>query len=261
MAENNLPAHNHTRTVAGTSSRLPARGASDAPIHQAGQLRFGGSNSTREELWDRLNPAVREKVDQRVGQRLQWWAAEEDDGRVRVAALGTRALVVVTPVFNSSGGPATEITAISLNESSFRSVRVSVGAEAKALAGPGPGTALATTTQHTPSAALAKQLDEGISGFLGQLPIRAQQLLQDPFLSAARELRYDHFFYRVGNVNSLSGATLSVWCYFTDLSTVTFCAGHGQGYHESGGPRSWDLTCWRAEAAPRQGVRAGSGRR
>lgn len=231
MADDRLPEHYQSRT--------PARGVSNAPVHQATELRFGGSTATREQLWQRLSPAVQQKAQEKVGQLLQWWASEDEEGRVGAAALGTQALVVLTPVQNRRGGPATEISTIRLIESSFRSARISAPSE--------PAPAPTPRTPGSDVATAMTTIDEGMSGFLGQLPSRAQHLLQDPFLNGTRELRYDHFYYRTGNPHSVGGASLAVWCYFTDLQVVTFCAGHGQGYREPSGPKSWDLTCWRAD--------------
>jgi hypothetical protein len=200
---------------------------------------------------------VHEKVNRRLGRLLQWWAAENDD-RVSAVMLGTRAFIVLSPIVNEAGKPATEINTIELNETSFRSAFVT---ETHGATPPGAADVNQTAPRsepgnpprqrHVPTRALVRHLDDGISGFLGQLPTRAQQLLQDPFLNASNELRYDYFFYRTGRGHNIGGATLYVWCYFTDLRTITFCAGQGRGYQAPRGPASWELTCWRADVAPR----------
>jgi hypothetical protein len=156
------------------------------------------------------------------------------------------------------GRAATEIHTIELNETSFRSASVTEirGATPPATNQPNqtapprePGSP--PRQRPAPGTALFRHLGDGISGFLGQLPTRAQQLLQDPFLDASNELRYDYFFYRTGHGHNIGGATLYVWCYLTDLRTVTFCAGQGRGYRAPSGPASWELTCWRADVMPR----------
>lgn len=257
MAEDRLPARYQNHTAAPSSDRLPTRGVSDAPIHRPKELSFGGSAATREELWQRLSPTLHEKVNQRLGRLLQWWATEVDE-RVSAVALGTRALIVLSPTVNQAGRPATEINTINLDEASFRSASVT---ETHGATPPGMAHVSQTAPPREPGSpphqrpaptpALTHHVDHNVSGFLGQLPTRAQQLLQDPFLNASDELRYDYFYYRTGHGHNIGGATLYVWCYFTDLRTVTFCAGHGRDYQTPRGPASWELTCWRADVAPR----------
>jgi hypothetical protein len=86
---------------------------------------------------------------------------------------------------------------------------------------------------------------------LGNLPARAQQLLQDPFLGGTRPLQFEYFYLRTSGGRGLSGATLQWWCYLTDLRALTFAAGVGHGLREGRGPESWDLTCWRVSVVPR----------
>lgn len=239
MAQDNLPASYQ----AGPPVR-PAGGAvtrPGAPLHQPRQLDFAEHFLDRNEAWARIAPAVRERIEGRLGRRLEWWA-RDIDGRIHATVLGTRALIVLSPAVNASGQPATEIKTIRLDESSLRSARVSA---------PGGG-ALATfadrgSAHPQPSASPDRRLAEDMAGFLGWLPARAQQLLQDPFSGTSRELLYDYFYYRFGSARGLGGATLNIWTYITDKHAVTFCAGVGRGFHESTGVSSWELTCWRLD--------------
>jgi hypothetical protein len=236
------------------SAGLPARVGTDAPIHQPGAMVWSGSVRTREECWDLLGPAVRSRVDERIGRLLDWWATDSD-GRVSVVVFGTRALVAVRPTVNAAGRPASELVTIGLDESSFRSVAVREGATGtvpgvlrRAGAGQRPGNGPGSSS-GPPG---IDRLDEGLRGFLGMLPARAQQLLQDPFLTRTEPLVGEDFAYRTGSTRSLGGATIQVWCYLTDHRSLTFCAGIGHGFRDRTGARSWELTCWRAQTAPRQ---------
>jgi hypothetical protein len=253
LVDDRLPDRYEPRTAASSAGRVPARaGDAAAPIHRPAELRFGGSAATREELWSRLSPTVQEKVNQRVGRVLQWWATD-NQGPVCATVLGTRALVIVSPATGRDGAPATEISTIGLAEESFRSVSINEPHAAAAPAPVPPPRAAPGAGPGQPVVPLAGQLDHAMAGFLGQLPRRAQQLVQDPFVGAPQDLRYDYYFYRSGKGHGVAGATLYVWCYFTDLRQLTSCAGEGRGYREATGPTRWDLTCWRAQVVPRAG--------
>lgn len=276
--DHNALARYDGRTPASRPDRLPVRGGSAAPIHQPGDLHWTGSSSTREQCWELLSPAVRERVNQRMGDLLEWWATDHD-GQVTAVVLGTRALIALEPTVNANGKPATKLNVVHIDESSFRSVRVNEAAGAPPpdgqqsrlqtgprrpapptgtpRSGPAPASGSRPGVAPSPGAALTRTLDENTSSFLGMLPPRAQQLLQDPFLHAPQQLQYDHFYYRTGTGRGLGGATLHVWCYLTDHRTLTFCAGRGHGYREGGTVSSWELTCWRASttARPRSGDR------
>lgn len=268
--DHNALARYDSRTPAARQDRLPARGGSAAPIHRPGKRDWADLAFTREQCWERLSPAVRERVNQRIGSLLEWWATDQD-GRVTAVVLGTRALVVLEPTVNADGKAATRLNVVHIDESSFRSVRVSEAAGARPSAGQpsnqqadprrpaGPGSSLSSGpvpgggpgAVSSPGVPLARTLDKGMSNFLGMLPPRAQQLLQDPFLHAPQELMYEYFYYRAGTGRGLGGTTLHIWCYLTDHQTVTFCAGRGHGYREGRGVSLWELTCWRASTTPR----------
>ncbi len=227
--------------------RLPARSAeSGGTVHAAGNLNFTESVGTREEVWERLGPKIQERVNARIGQVVEWWATDYS-GRNAAVVLGTQAFVTVEPTVNASGNPAHEIRALKLDESTFRRATVNAAAaparpaaRAPERVGPGSG-------PGTPTGPLARRLDTGMTGFLGNLPARAQQLLQEPFLEDRGELWHDFYYFRTGSSRSMGGATLQVWCYLADRRFVTFAHGTGHGYREDTGPRSWELTCWRAE--------------
>lgn len=226
-------------------NRTPVRSPQEAAIHAVTPLGFEGSTLTREELWERLDPKARAKAEESEGNLLQWWAAEVD-GRVKAVRLSTQALVILTPTLNQQGKPATRVHPIQLDRSSFRSRR-----EATVVEPVTPSAGQRTDTVETP---LSRQLDAGIKALLGQLPARAQTLIQDPFLRAGNELKYDYHYYRTGNPRSFSSGTLYTWCYLVDEKTVTFCAGTGLGFREPEGAESWQVTCWQAQRSQKTGI-------
>ncbi|MBB5959746.1 hypothetical protein FHS29_006367 [Saccharothrix tamanrassetensis] len=236
-----------TAPVRRDQQRSPARQAGSGPIHAAGSLGFTESVGTREEVWDRLGVKIRERVNARIGQLVEWWASDTS-GRNAAVVLGTKAFVTVEPTINAAGGPAHEIRALRLDESTFRRASV-IETVAKATAAPSsadnrvapgsrPGAPVPTSTSR---------LGEAMSGFLGNLPARAQQLLQEPFVDDHDDLWHDYYYFRPGSAGSLGGTALHVWCYLADKRYVTFAAGVGHGYRQGSGPSSWELTCWRAE--------------
>jgi hypothetical protein len=213
-----------------------------APVHQARPLTFVDSDSTREEVWVRLPAKVRQRVEARYGQLLQWWADDDEESRPSAVVLGDRALVTVEPTTNSSGGSAYRIAALPLDPASFRSVRVT-GHGAQPAPAPAPAPAAHTGPGSDPG---QFRINPKLAGFLGQLPARAQQLLQEPFLANNEEPDWRYHYRRTGAAHGLSAATLHVWCYLTDLRTVTFVAGTGAGARDGGSAGAWQLTCWRA---------------
>ncbi len=259
MADDRLPIHPDQGGRHLTPRQSQAGPA--APLHDPRELRFGGSVGTREELWEQLSEPVRQRVRERAGETIEWWAARYGD-RVSAVVFGTRALIVLEPTVNAAGRPATEVSTVVLDEASFRSARVTGESTPAGPAGPA-GTPIAQARapqqpppprqqshQQLPSQSPQQhQLSADMSGFLGQLPPRAQQLLQDPFAAPAGRLRYDFYYYMAHRGHGFGGGTLHVWCYLADNRTATFCAGVGHGYRDGGGAASWELTCWRAAVA------------
>lgn len=236
------------------------------PAHSAGELLFTAASGSREELWERLGPKVHERVNAKLGALVEWWATEYER-KVSAVALGRRALIVVKPIVNDAGRLAHKIESLPLDEASFRSVRVTEAALARPpgpSGGPGrspfrPGGSRPGDPPSGQGAVLSARLGADMTGFLGHLPSRAQHLLQEPFLSSGNRnnLKSDNHYVRLGRPHAIGGAVLEVWCYLTDTRFVTFAAGLGHGYQESTGATSWELTCWRAEVAPRTRSRGG----
>lgn len=226
--------------------RLPARPTGAAPVHTAGDLRFTESVGTREEVWDRFGAKVRDRVNARVGQVVEWWATDVG-GRNSAVVLGTGAFVTVEPTVNAAGGPAYEIRALRLDESTFRRAPVTEAGAGRTAVPTGGGAGAPGSRPGAPAPAPADRLGADMSGFLGHLPARAQHLLQEPFAGDHDDLWCDYFYFRSGTGGGLGGAALRVWCYLANKRYVTFAAGVGHGYRRDSGATSWELTCWRAE--------------
>jgi hypothetical protein len=248
------------------SPRLPVpRGSSNAPIHQPRSIHWTGSATTREECWDRLSVRVRDRVADRLGELIEWWATESDGG-IKAVALGTRALILVTPTLNQAGRPASKLVTVNLDENSFRSAQIreampprGSGYAARSDTGrePATGERPGERPGDTAASQLTRRLDPNMAGFLGLLPTRAQQLLQDPFLYGDAELSFDTHAYRSGRSQGLASTTIRTWCYLTDKRALTFCAGLGRDYNDNSGATGWELTCWRADTTGRPATGAG----
>ncbi|WBB80555.1 hypothetical protein O7606_03975 [Micromonospora sp. WMMD882] len=264
------------------------RATSTAPVHRPGAVDWTESVASREDCWQRLSPGVRGRVDQRVGRVLDWWATDLG-GRVGAVVFGTRALVAVTPTVNAAGQPAYELVTVHLAEQSFRSVVVRgasptpggqatgatpggppfgsstpVGGSTPVGSGPigswpggsgpggsGPGGSGPGGSGPGGGGTADLGLGPEFTAVLGLLPARAQQLLQDPFLTGPRPLRGDWYVSYAGNPAGLGGAVVRLWCYLTDERSLTFCSGVGHGYRDGAGARSWEATCWRATTLTR----------
>lgn len=230
-------------------ARSPAVPHRATPRYQPGSLDFSHSTATPEELWATLSETVKAKVDKRAGTIVQWWASSTDD-RIRAVVLGVDALVIVEPTVNSAGRPVNRVSSIALDPATFRHVRVQApgGGPARAGTGPAPGPAGPDPVR------LERLVQPDFADLLGHLPARAQELLQDPFLADRGDLQYDYYYLRTeGNGGrGLAGATVRMWCYLTDLRTVTFAAGVGHGFRDRTGADGWDVTCWRAAVVPRK---------
>lgn len=216
-----------------------------AVVHNPGALDFGDSTATPEELWAQLSETAKARVNARAGTILQWWTSLSADDRPAATVLGTDALIVVEPILNSGGGFANRIVAVPLDPTSFRTVRVQPPRGWPTLPPQRIGSGK-ETLELTP---LESQLGTEFIDLLGHLPLRVQELVQDPFLASPPDtLRHDHYYLRVSRhgLQGLGGAMLRVWLYITDRRSVTFAAGIGHGFRDGAGAESWDVTCWRA---------------
>lgn len=228
------------------SAMAPVGGAGPAqPVCRPGELRFDGRFVSREDAWRDLGANLRQKVDSRLGSLVEWWA-KDIDGRSAAVALGTRALITVTPTVNTSGRPAHEFRVFPLGgEHTFRTAAVGEWTAGQPAGAAGqkiePGRP-APAAESMPS----RRLGRDMAGFLGNLPVKAQHLLLEPFVATSDELWSDYYYVRemLGGANG--PVKLTAWAYLADRATVTFVSGVGHGQGDLSGPTRWDLTCRRA---------------
>jgi len=216
------------------------------PVHDRAAPSWTEAPLTREECLQRLPVKVRDAVFERVGASIEWWATDLGGNGITLVAFGSKALVVVSPVPGSDGKPAFKLETIHLDDKSRRKGHIQEVAGQPALRKAPSGVG---------QASLAKRLSP-MRQFLGLLPPRAQELMQEPFLGGTAELDTDYLIFRHGAADAPGGTMVSLWGYITDRRMLTLCSGVAHGYRDGTGVASWDLNCWRVETAARKAVTA-----
>jgi hypothetical protein len=219
--------------------RLPARPMAP-PVHDPRTLGFAAGRG-RHGWWDLIDEAVKRRIEEKVGPRIEWWAHSHATERERPYAvvLGPDGLAVTTPTMNNAG---------------FRSQLLRVRHFA-------PGSMCYAIVQQEPSGGSDSRNQSGravkassdtrlplskyMSGFLGNLPVEAQARLQGPFLG--NDSMQDSDYYYCG-----SAEELDIWCYLAGKHTVTFASGHRVARADAP-PRdaTWHLICRMATVVPR----------
>lgn len=219
------------------------------PVHERKAPVWTDAPLTREECLQLLPSKVRETAFERIGASIEWWATDLSNHEgIMLVAFGSKALVVVTPAAGREGKPAFKLETIQLEEKSRRKAHLKEVASQAPPAGAKP-------PQGVGQADLARRMTS-MHRFLGLLPSRAQQLMQEPFAGGTDELDTDYLIFRYGASETSSGAQVHLWGYITDRRVLTVCSGVGYGYRDGTGASSWDLNCWRVETAGRKAVTA-----
>lgn len=217
------------------------------PVHGRAAPSWTDAPLTREECLQLLPAKVRDTVFERVGASIEWWATDLNHDGVMLVAFGSKALVVVQPAVGREGKPAFKLETIHLEDKTRRRAHLKEVATAVKPASQAP--------QGVGQARLAQRLTP-MRGFLGLLPPRAQELMQEPFLGGTDELDTDYLIFRHGPADAPGGSMVNLWGYITDRRVLTVCSGVGHGYRDGTGVASWDLNCWRVETAVRKAVTA-----
>lgn len=201
----------------------------DGPTpHDAAGLEFVAGED-RDSWWALFSEQTRQRLTDFAGPVLDWWAYTYSDsgGRPYAVVFGEGGLVVTTPKLNEAGAPSHRLDVWSFIPSSVRDLEVTDRA--------------GLTTDDTPrrgtsGAPLQDELNPQMRGFLGNLPVEAQQRLQQPFLT--RDSLMSSGFHYYG-----SDTVLEARCYLAGRNSVTFARGRKT---VDLGQVTWQLTCWRA---------------
>ncbi|GAA2590219.1 hypothetical protein SMC26_20250 [Actinomadura fulvescens] len=198
----------------------------------------------RQDHWDTMGPAVRDRLLQRAGNVIEWWANEDDsdpDQRPYAVVFGDRGLYIAEPRLNTEHRPVYALSSYELDPASFRRMTVDHRPPPPHAAGP-------TAANDASPAGPDLGLSANARGVLGNLPPQAQELLQAPFLAGERVLRCD--WYYEGHEHHLKMFML----YLAGPQSVTVAngtriipAGHTVA------TAHWNLECRRATVTRRTG--------
>jgi hypothetical protein len=199
----------------------------------------------RQECWELMGKGIRERLLQKAGNIIEWWASVDpssSDDRPAATVFGDRALCIAEPRVNTDHRPVYGLSSYEFDPRALRTVNIDhrpppapatprdIG---KATAGP-PATDVGLTSS-----------DQGI---LGNLPPRAQELLQAPFLSDQKAIRCS--WHYEGNEHHLS----MFMFYIAGARDVTAACGSKTipvGHSDT--TAHWSLRIYRAPVVRRVG--------
>ncbi|TMQ90643.1 hypothetical protein ETD83_34590 [Actinomadura soli] len=209
------------------------RAAAPVPLHQAGEMGFGGR--TREELWRLVGPQSRARINALSGDTIEWYASEDPsspDGRPYAVVAGDAGIALAEPRIDTGHRPVHAISAFLFASGSLRHIAIDHR--------PPPHAARAAVADAAPAPP-----DIGLSaeakGLLGNLPPRAQEFLQAPFTAERRPMRYDWWYQG-------SDHHLDVFVVFlAGARDVTFATGTKDvPVGHDAASAHWSLTCYQA---------------
>ncbi|MFI0353139.1 hypothetical protein [Actinomadura sp. 9N407] len=200
----------------------------------------------REECWASMGQAIRNRLVERAGTVLDWWARQDPsdpDRRPHAAVLGDRALCVAEPRIDTGHRAVYSLSAYEFDPATFRTMAI----EYRPLPG-APGAPAATTPAAPGGAAPDIGLSRSARELLGNLPGKAQELLQAPFLRGQKVLRCD--WHYEGSEHRLD----MFMAYLAGPNDVTAVSGTKvvpAGHTEA--TAHWSLLCRRASVRRRAG--------
>ncbi|MEO5876760.1 MAG: hypothetical protein ABIS86_21105 [Streptosporangiaceae bacterium] len=215
-------------------------------LHQAGKMGLSEGAPLRDELWARISPAVQGRLTGHAGTVIEWFADEDtsDPGRRPFAVLyGDRGLAFAEPRLNTEHRPVYAISRYELDPASYK--RFDLDHRPPPTAAP-RWTGPATPSAGPPAPDIA--LNQNAKNVLGNLPAKAQELLQAPFLGGepVRDcnwyyLGHPHhltmFFFFIAGPRSVTAAT----------GTKLIPVGHTDA------TAHWSLRCHRTSVVRRVG--------
>ena len=194
-----------TRTSSDAAVRAGRREGPRPPTYGGSGLPLDDRYPSRDESWAQMSAKIRDRVSELAGEVIEWFASLDpysSESRPRAVVLGTRALCVVEPRIEATGRPVYEINRYEFVSGSHKTVPVEhrPGPRGGRTAG-----ASASAAPHAGPSPLQSKSDLGLSsretGQLGNLPPKAQELLQAPF-SAKDPVRRCEYWYS-GRANRL----------------------------------------------------------
>ncbi|MER7247878.1 hypothetical protein [Kribbella sp. NPDC000426] len=210
--------------------------------HEATDLNFI-PGPDRFHYWSEISDDVKAYLERKVGPKIDWWADQHKRERDRPYAvvLGPNGLAITTPRVNAQGQRTQSIRLDLFAPSSLKHAVV----QQQLIKPRGALRSLVTGRAGAPQPAAPPHLNlsQEMRGFLGNLPLEAQQRLQTPFLGTQPVTHYLSYAY--GNDKDYDA-----WCYLAGPQTLTFASGHCT--RRPGTPArqaTWHLTCYQADIA------------
>jgi hypothetical protein len=163
-----------------------ARPGGAAPLHQAAAMGLESDKLLRQECWDLMGKSIRDRLGQKAGNIIEWWASMDfssPDGRPAATVFGDRALCIAEPRVNTDHRPVYRLSSFEFDPGMLRIVSI----DHRPPPSPATPRNIGKATVGPPVTDIG--LTSSDQGVLGNLPPRAQELLQAPFLSGQKAIR------------------------------------------------------------------------
>jgi hypothetical protein len=230
--------------------RAPADTAT--PVNDPAAMDVAAGAPLRDECWKLIGPPVRDRIRQRSGEIIEWWAGvpEGADGRPIAVVVGRNAAVFAEPTLNMENRPVYVLAVYELDFGSIREGPVEHRPSRDSRLRPRlkPRAGAATPAAAPPVGPSITGLTASARGVLGNLPRRAQELLQAPFLED-EVLRCEWHYEGSATRLDMFGIVLA------GASELTLATGTKQvppGHSET--TAHWSLRCYRATVIRRSGT-------
>ncbi|HEY8479473.1 MAG TPA: hypothetical protein VIL71_06530 [Spirillospora sp.] len=221
----------------------PARRSGGFPLHRPGEMRLDDGR-LRAECWNSIGQRTRDRLAELSGPPIDWFAHTDpssDDGRAYAVTFGESGLSIAEPRINTEHRPVYVISSFQFAPGSLRHIQVD---HRPPPTMPPPAASAGASYGAPPDLGI----EQAARDVLGNLPPRAQELLQTPFLQGQKVLR--NLWYYEGHEHNLN-----VFLFFlagrkdvtAAIGSKVIPAGHTDA------TAHWTLTCYRASVARRIG--------
>ncbi|MET8767123.1 hypothetical protein [Streptomyces sp. NPDC004658] len=215
-------------------------------IHRPGGFEVDASIPNRQQCWDMLEPAVREKLAHKAGGVWEWWARLDHESHPKAFVFGPRGLCQVGCVVRD-GRPVFQGERLRVEPGSVRRRSFAVtgpGRKSPAATGASGRTQAARAAQPPSAAVRPLNLHPAAVGVLGNFPAEVQEFLQRPFLSDDHGLVADWYYEETLELTHQK--VFAVFCLSAERH-VTVAAGtrtvpRGSAPHQA----HWDVECYEA---------------